>query len=199
MRLTYERKLWSQGYSRVLGLDEAGRGSWAGPLVVAGVVLPSDFKVRELDDSKKLSSKKREELYQKIKNEGEVFVACASSKTIDKEGVLVVTKKLMRKAAREAKANFLLIDAVNLDLPGVPQLSVLQGDCKIASVAAASIVAKVERDFLMLGWDKKHPLYGFRRHKGYGTKEHQKALVSLGPCFLHRRTYRPIQKLLAKH
>jgi ribonuclease HII len=199
MNRSEEIKLSHMGFSRIIGIDEAGRGPWAGPVVVAGVILSDKCKTVEIDDSKKLSEEKRNELYQHICETCEVFVESASNNIIDKEGILKVVKKLARKIAQKSRADFIILDAFNINLPGITQKALIQGDGKVASIAAASIVAKVTRDRLMVQYDQKYPGYGLAENKGYGTESHQKGLDVWGVSPIHRKSYEPIRQLLKKH
>jgi ribonuclease HII len=183
------------GFQRIVGIDESGRGPWAGPVVVAGVILSEKTKVKELRDSKLLTEEKRKKLFSHIIETCEVFVEKASSKAIDKEGIFVAVKRLARKIAIKSRADFVIMDAFNIDLPDITQKSLIKGDTKIASIAAASVVAKVTRDGLMDELDQKYPGYGLSENKGYGTKSHQKGLDIWGPCPIHRKSFEPIKKL----
>ncbi len=182
MQKREEAKLKRAGFLKVIGIDEVGRGPWAGPVTVAGVILSDSFCATRLRDSKKLTQKQRENLFLKITQSCEYFVEHASNKQIDAEGIFIVTKKLARRIARKSGADFVLLDAFNIQLPGVTQKAIIKGDEKVASIAAASIVAKVTRDRLMTKLAKRYRGYGLEEHKGYGTKSHQEALKKLGPC-----------------
>lgn len=197
LTLSYEQKLRQAGYSRIVGIDEAGRGPWAGPVVMAGVILPENFECGLLNDSKKLTELQREELFVRIKNSAlEISTQIVSHTIIDKIGILNAVKQGMQKIAKVLQPDFLLIDAVNINYPNIPQNALIQGDALVASIAAASIVAKVTRDRLMLKFAQKYPQYGFENHKGYGTKIHMEALAKHGVCPVHRQSYAPIQKIL---
>lgn len=174
---------------RVVGIDEAGRGPLAGPVAVAGVVLPRGHGIEGLDDSKKLTPVKREELFDRIAQAGEVFVEMMSAAVIDRDGIFVCVRKLMRRVALRSGAGFILTDAVGLNVMGVPQLALVGGDGLVDCIAAASIVAKVARDRLMVEMDGRYPGYGLAKHKGYGTEEHLEALRRFGPTRVHRRTF----------
>jgi ribonuclease HII len=173
----------------VVGVDEAGRGPLAGPVCVAGVVLPKGHGIKGLKDSKDLKEAQREELFEKIAKIGQVSVAFASAAEIDKKGILVCVKHLMRQVIRNSGADFAILDSANVDLPDVVQLSLVRGDYKVDCVAAASIVAKVSRDRLMVQLDQRYPGYGLAKHKGYGTSVHQEAIKTLGISPLHRKTF----------
>lgn len=173
----------------VVGVDEAGRGPLAGPVCVAGVVLPRGHGIKGLRDSKDLKEDQREELFEKISKIGQVSVAFASAAEIDKNGILVCVKHLMRKVIRNSGADFAILDSANVDLADVIQLSLVRGDYKVDCVAAASIVAKVSRDRLMVEMDQQYPGYGLAKHKGYGTSIHQEAIKTLGISPIHRKTF----------
>ena len=190
--LEYERQFLENGERFIAGIDEAGRGPLAGPVVVAGVIMPlgeSDI-IDGINDSKKLSAKKRDALYEQIINKAiDVQVAIVDHLTIDRENILNATKSGMLTCINGFKrVDRVLIDAVKLDAK-VPTLSIIHGDALSYSIAAASIVAKVTRDRLMLEYDKQYPQYNFAKHKGYGTAEHIRLLKEHGPCEIHRRTF----------
>lgn len=196
--LSHEQELKKAGFQKIVGIDEAGRGPWAGPVVMAGVILPENFDCRKLNDSKKLSALQREELFVEIEYSAKaVATKIMTHKNVDRLGILNAVKKGMREIAKELQPDFLLIDAVNINYPNVPQNALIQGDAKVASIAAASIIAKVTRDRLMFKFAQKYPQYGFEKHKGYGTAEHQKALKQHGICEIHRQSYAPIAKLIS--
>ncbi len=187
---SYERQVWAMGYRLVAGVDEAGRGPLAGPVVAAAVVLPGEVYLPGLDDCKRLSPKKRQELYDRIKETAVgVGIGMVDPEGIDESNVLMATYKAMVKAVQNLPVgpDYLLIDS--LHLPGVtqPQSPVVGGDTLSASIAAASIVSKITRDNYMIEMDRLHPEYGFANHKGYGTAEHRAALEKYGPCPIHRK------------
>lgn len=188
---TYENKLFSEGIIRIAGMDEAGRGPLAGP-VTAACCIPDFSKIAQgVNDSKKLTEKKRESLFDVIKESCICFaVVSEDEKVIDEINILNATKKAMKKALRQLRVEpeYLLVDAVKHDF-GVPYSAIIHGDALSYSVAAASILAKVTRDRLMLEYDKIYPEYGFAKHKGYGTKQHIEALQKYGPCPIHRRSF----------
>lgn len=192
----HEHRLVSSGYSLIAGVDEAGRGPLAGPLVIGAAILPDGCHLENLNDSKKLSAKQRLELYKEIKS-----VAIASAhivvgvNEIDKVNIYQATVKGMYAAiaALDPAPQAVLIDAVPLPELPVYSQSLIGGDAVSASIAAASIIAKVERDRMMEELDKQFPGYGFARHKGYGTAEHLKAIRQQGPCAIHRRSFEPIK------
>lgn len=174
---------------RVVGVDEVGRGPLAGPVVVAGVVLPEKHGIKGLNDSKLLSEKRREALFEQIMATGEVFLEKASAAQIDKHGILLMTKRLMKRVVKKAAPEMALLDAVNVDLYEVLQLAITKGDQRVDCIAAASIVAKVTRDRLMVKMDAKYPGYGLSEHKGYGTQKHRNALKKAGLTKIHRKSF----------
>ncbi len=188
--LRYERQLADEGYKYIAGVDEAGRGPLAGPVVVAAVVMPLDNLIEGVNDSKKLSAKKREALYELIMQSAlSVKVSVISHEIIDEINILNATKRGMLECINGLEhADVALIDAVKLQAQ-IPTLSIIHGDALSYSIAAASIVAKVTRDKLMLEYDKLYPQYNFGKHKGYGTAEHIKMLKEYGPCTIHRRSF----------
>ena len=190
MMLNYERQLMEGGARLIAGIDEAGRGPLAGPVVVAGVIMPMDNIIQGINDSKKLSAKKRDVLYDQIMATAlDVQVAIVDCNTIDEINILNATKQGMLQCINGfEQVDRVLIDAVKLDAK-VPTLSIIKGDALSYSIAAASIIAKVTRDRLMLELDKQYPQYNFAKHKGYGTAEHIRLLKEHGPCPEHRRTF----------
>ncbi|MDE2802379.1 MAG: ribonuclease HII [Chloroflexota bacterium] len=197
-----ERLLWKQGYLRVAGVDEVGRGPLAGPVVAAAVVFPRGFTSRRLPglrDSKQLTAAARERLAPRVRALAvAVGVGSASPSEIDALGIVGATVAAMTRAVRElpAPADHLLVDALPLDCDGLPCRPIVHGDALCCSIAAASIVAKVVRDALMEDLDAQYPGYGLARHKGYPTAEHLAALERLGPTPLHRRSFAPVRRLL---
>lgn len=187
----YERKY--EGYSIVCGIDEAGRGPLAGPVVAAAAVLPKDATILWLNDSKKLSEKRREELFQEIQEKAVTYgVGVVSPAVIDEINILQATYEAMRQAvsALSSEPDILLNDAVII--PGIDekkQVKIIKGDAKSVSIAAASILAKVTRDRMMGEYDKLYPEYGFAQHKGYGTRAHMDAIREFGVCPIHRRSF----------
>ena len=192
MLLEYEHSLMEGGAKLIGGIDEAGRGPLAGPVVVAGVIMPlePDQIIDGVNDSKKLSAKKRDKLYDEIIARAiDVQVAVIDNRTIDEINILNATKQGMIKCINGfQKVDCVLIDAVQLDVP-VRTLSLVHGDALSYSIAAASIVAKVTRDRMMLELDKQYPQYNFAKHKGYGTADHIARLKEYGPCPIHRRSF----------
>jgi ribonuclease HII len=199
--LDFEKQAQSVGFRFIAGVDEVGRGCLAGAVVAAACILDLSKPIPDgLDDSKKLSAKRREELEQRIKETAIAFaVAQVEADEIDQINILQATKKAMRSAiaALTPKPDFLLIDALKIDGLSIPQLSLVNGDAISASIAAASIIAKTYRDRLMKEIDKIYPNYGFAKNVGYATKEHLKALRVYGPCAVHRKTFRPINQIIS--
>ena len=188
----YEAQAWRAGLVRVAGLDEAGRGPLAGPVVAAAVILTSDRRVKKLCDSKLLSPERREELFEAITARAvAVGVGIVDHATIDRVNILQATRLAMLEALRGLAIAPDLVITDFVALPGLtcPQRNLVDGDARCATVAAASIIAKVTRDRLMLEADKQFPEYGFARHKGYATADHLAALDRHGPCALHRRAF----------
>lgn len=186
----YEHQYEHLGY--VCGIDEAGRGPFAGPVVAGAVILPADCEILGLNDSKQLSEKKREELYEEIMEKAVAAQAgFASPARIDEINILQATYEAMREAVGKlpVRPQILLNDAVTIPGIEIPQVPIIKGDSKSLSIAAASIVAKVTRDRLMREYDKVLPQYGFAAHKGYGSKEHIEALKKYGPSPIHRKTF----------
>jgi ribonuclease HII len=190
--MEYERALWDQGFQLVAGMDEAGRGPLAGPVVAACVLLPHGFTLEGINDSKKISPKKRNELYDQIMSIAlAVGIGMIDAKEIDRVNILNATRNAMEMAVKEMaiQADYLLIDALeNLEIP-IPHKGIIKGDEKSHSIAAASIIAKVTRDRYMGEMDRYYPEYGFGKHKGYGTKAHIQAIQLYGPCPIHRKTF----------
>ncbi len=183
----------------IVGIDEAGRGPIAGPVVAGAVILPEGFSHPEITDSKKLSEKKREEFYDIIVNEALAWaVGMVSPKEIDEINILKATHKAMRLAieALSIKPSFALVDG--LPVKGLPceHEAIVKGDALVPAISCASIIAKVTRDRIMVAEDEKYPEYGFKKHKGYGTKEHIEAIKKYGVCPIHRVTFEPIFSIL---
>lgn len=179
-------------YSYICGIDEAGRGPLAGPVVAGAVILPKDARILYINDSKKLSEKKREELFDVICSEALAYgIGVVSPERIDEINILQATYEAMREAINklDITPDILLNDAVTVPEVNIRQVPIIKGDAKSMSIAAASILAKVTRDRMMLEYDAVYPEYGFARHKGYGTKQHTDSLVKYGACPIHRRTF----------
>ena len=187
----FENALREKGYTSICGVDEAGRGPLAGNVVAGAVIMPEGLIIEGLDDSKKLSEKKREKLYDIITEKTIWAVAWASPAEIDEYNILGATMLAMKRAieALPQKADFALIDGNRAKDFGLPVRTIVKGDSLSSSIAAASILAKVTRDRLMEQLDAQYPQYGFAVHKGYGTKRHYAALREYGPCEIHRRTF----------
>ena len=187
----FEDRYASMGFSYIAGIDEAGRGPLAGPVVAASVILPEE-EILYINDSKKLSPKKREELFHVIKEKAVSYgIGIVGAEKIDEINILQATYEAMRMAVADMdiSPDILLNDAVRIPGLDVKQVPIVKGDSKSISIGAASILAKVTRDHMMLLYDKEFPGYGFASHKGYGTKAHIDALRELGPCFIHRKTF----------
>lgn len=188
----FETKLRSDGVQLVCGVDEAGRGPLAGPVYAAAVVLPPDCIIHGLNDSKKLTEKKREALFDVICEKALSFcIACADEKEIDTYNILQATFLAMRRAVEglDVPAQYALIDGNRMPPLLIPGETIVHGDAVCQSIAAASVLAKVSRDRFMLDMDKLYPEYEFARHKGYGTKLHYEKLREFGPCAIHRKTF----------
>lgn len=189
----FETELYNNGINFIAGIDEVGRGPLVGPVVTAAVILPKDFYDERINDSKKLTEKKRELLYDVImENAISVGIGISSEDVIDEMNILNATKRAMLEAVNNlsVKPEHLLIDAVKLDTD-IPQTSIIKGDAKSESIAAASIIAKVTRDRMMIELDKIHPEYDFKHNKGYGTKKHIEAIRKYGIIKEHRKTFAP--------
>ncbi len=197
-RLTILKQIEEEIYNKedvkyICGIDEAGRGPLAGPVVVASVIMPKDSIIEGVNDSKKVSEKKREKLYEEITNTAIAWgVGIIDQREIDEINILNATKKGLTNSLKELeiKPDLILVDALtNIDTLGIPYRSIIKGDAKSYSIAAASIIAKVTRDRIMRQWDELYPEYGFEKHKGYGTKMHTDAIKEYGPCPLHRKSF----------
>ena len=205
-----EEELRAEGYKYIAGVDEVGRGPLAGPVIAAAVVLPEDFDVLGIDDSKKLSEKKRNELFEIITQKAAAIgVGGVDEKTIDEINILQATKLAMKRAVEaceiklreklgsgETDSNpeghvidYILFDAMKIEDIDIQQESIIKGDAKVLAIAAASIIAKVTRDLMMVAYDNEYPGYAFAKNKGYGTKEHYEGLHAQGMCPIHRRTF----------
>lgn len=192
-----EKELQELGYRVIAGVDEAGRGAWAGPVVAAAVVLPPDFNIRGVNDSKKITALKREELYRELVATVDWGVGVIANTVIDQLNILCATRVAMRQALDQLKQkpDFVLLDAVRIgDLPW-RQRAVVKGDYKVMSIAAASIIAKVTRDHLLQLLHQEMPQYRFDLHKGYGTKVHQAMIKKYGVSEAHRKTYKSLAKI----
>ena len=190
--LFYENQAISNGYNIVCGVDEAGRGPLAGPVYAAAVILPKGYIIEGVNDSKKLSEKKREELFEKIKAESLAFsIGIATAEEIDEINILQATFLAMKRAVEGLQIcpDYAMIDGNRKPNISVPCETIIKGDGKSASIACASILAKVSRDRYMLEMAEKYPEYQFEKHKGYGTKLHYEMLDKFGPCDIHRKTF----------
>jgi ribonuclease HII len=195
--LVEEKKLWQKGFLLLAGIDEAGRGPLAGPVVAAACILPTRFDLPGLNDSKALTESKREKLFSQIQTQAiDYAIGSAEPAEIDVLNILQATKLAMKRAVEglTVRPHHLLIDALTLPAVNLPQLPLVRGDQLSASIAAASILAKVTRDRLMVELDTLYPEYTFSKNKGYGTSEHMKVLRRLGPCPLHRRSFAPVKQ-----
>ncbi len=206
LNLSEEQNIFNQGFNLVGGIDEAGRGPLAGPVVAACVILRPDFKEKDnfsltriVRDSKKMTPKKREEAFGIIKSELDFGIGICDHETIDRINILEATFLAMKKAlsALKQRPDFVLVDG-KFAIPNlsIKQKAVIDGDRLIFSIAAASIIAKVTRDRIMLEMHKLYPQYEFNKHKGYGTKLHLAALKKFGPSPIHRRSFRPVRRLI---
>lgn len=190
----FEMKLNNDyGIEYVCGIDEAGRGPLAGPVAVGAVIMPKDSFIEGVNDSKKISEKKREKLFEEIKAEAIAWsVVLVNEKEIDEINILNATKKALTMAIKELKVKpqRIVVDALeNIDTCGIPYTSIIKGDAKVYSISCASILAKVTRDRLMQEWDKVYPQYSFANHKGYGTAKHIQAIKEFGICPIHRKSF----------
>ena len=197
--LSLEIALQANGYLRIAGIDEAGRGPLAGPVAAAAVILPKNFTCPGLDDSKKISPKMRDRLYERLTNDPEIYwaVATAEREEIDRVNILRATHLAMRRAAEALVPipAYCLIDGLLVNPFPLPHDAIVKGDGKSLSIAAASIIAKVTRDRIMREIDREFPQFGFAKHQGYGTKAHLEALRIHGPCRHHRLTFQPVAQL----
>lgn len=198
-RLQYENEAYQKGYHYIIGLDEAGRGPMAGPLVVGGVIFPKGFYDERINDSKKLTEKKREALYDFIIEKALAYdIEVISVEEVDKLNVYEASRTGMRRIIERigVKPDFALTDAMPLGDDAIDHLSIIKGDAKSMSIGGASILAKVTRDRIMKDYAKIYPEYGFEKHKGYVTKAHKEALAKYGICPIHRCSFKPVQDVL---
>ena len=188
-----EEELYNSGVNLICGIDEAGRGPLAGPVVVAAAIMPRDSMIEGVNDSKKVSEKKREKLYDLITDEAIAYgVGIIDQKEIDRINILNATKEGLTMAVKELnpKPDLIIVDALSkIDTEGIPYKTIIKGDAKCYSIACASIIAKVTRDRIMRQWDEVYPQYGFIKHKGYGTAAHISAIKEYGLCPLHRLSF----------
>jgi ribonuclease HII len=196
----FEKEAYENGFKCIAGIDEAGRGPLAGPVVAGAVILPKDCLLEGINDSKKISEKKREKLYDDIIENAVAWgVGIVDHKVIDEINILNATRKAMKLALEnlQVKPDYILIDAEKkVDTNGIEYLPLIKGDALSISIGAASILAKVTRDRMMREYDKMFPMYGFEKHKGYGTKAHVEAIKEHGPCMIHRQSF--LTKILSK-
>ncbi|WP_275259496.1 ribonuclease HII [Paenibacillus pinistramenti] len=190
--LIYEKEYWGQSYRHIAGIDEVGRGCLFGDVVAAAVILPEGLVLEGVNDSKKLSARKREQLYEQIMESAlAVGIGFVDAPTIDRINIKQAARLAMKQAVEQmsVQPDYLLVDAEKVDLP-IPQVAIIKGDANSQSIAAASIIAKVTRDRLCQGeWEAKYPEYGIAVHKGYATKLHREQLLLLGPTPMHRRSF----------
>ena len=196
----YEKELYQQNIHYIGGVDEVGRGPLIGPVVAACCVLPEDFVLEGLTDSKKLTEKKREQFYPYIIEHALAYaVGIVSPEVIDEINIYEATKLAMKQAIEEVEKKLplehVLIDAMKLDL-NIPSTSIIKGDAKSISIAAASVIAKITRDHMMIELDYKYPMYGYKKHKGYPTKQHIEAIHKYGLIEGYRKTYGPVKEVL---
>ena len=188
-----EKDLYNKGFKNICGIDEAGRGPLAGPVVVAGVIMPKDSMIEWVNDSKKVTERRREILYEKIKEEAISYsIAVIDHNIIDDINILNATKKGVTEVVDglAVKPDLIIVDALtHINTRGIPYEPIIKGDAKCYNIAAASILAKVTRDRIMREWDKVYPEYGFEKHKGYGTAAHIAAIKEYGLCPIHRITF----------
>lgn len=187
----YERDLLSLGFSVIVGVDEAGVGALAGPVVASAVVLPLDSRIGDINDSKKLSALRRERLFALITARATIWaIGLATNEEIDRIGIRPANYLAMRRAIDKIpNVDFVLVDAWTLPSLAIAQKGIIRGDQKVKSIAAASIIAKVSRDRMMLEYHQQFPEYDFAKHKGYGTEFHRKRIVEMGRCPIHRRSF----------
>ncbi len=196
---SYERQVWAMGYKLVAGLDEVGRGPLAGPVVAAAVILPGEVMLPGLEDVRRLTARRRQEVYEEIREKAlAIGIGMVQPDGIDEAHVTMATYRAMVKAVQDLAVapDYLLVDGVHLPDVTQPQAPIVNGDGQSCSIAAASVVAKVARDAYMIEVDKIYPQYGFASHKGYGTQEHREALERYGPCPLHRRSGGAVREAL---
>ncbi|MDX8431482.1 MAG: ribonuclease HII [Candidatus Algichlamydia australiensis] len=201
MKGEIESQFYPQGFRKIVGIDEAGRGPLAGPVVACALYAPESLLIKEINDSKKLTEKKRKELFTTLTTHPEIAygVGIVSAEEIDKINILQATFLAFTKAVKDLSIapELLLFDGPHFPKLGIPSQGIIKGDSKSELIGAASIIAKVTRDEIMCEADKLYPGYGFAGHKGYGTKSHRGAIENLGPCPIHRRSFEPIKSLVA--
>lgn len=191
----HELALWGQGFQRVVGIDEVGRGPLAGPVTVGGVIFAEGSRIPGVNDSKLLSPQRREELSHVIKDKAMAWAIASRDNTyIDQHGIMSAIYACQLEIVEKLAPDYLMLDAFLLPGCALPQLAIIRGDSQSLSIAAASIIAKVHRDQLMVELDVSYPGYGFASHKGYGCRDHYDALFNLGPCEIHRQSYLSFMK-----
>jgi len=193
-----EKKLWKEGFQYIAGTDEAGRGPLVGPVVAGAVILPKNYKLEGLTDSKKLSEKKREQFFEILKKDAiAIGVGIVDAKTIDEINIYEASRLAMMKALNNLKIQpeYILSDAMPL-FTDIPNEAIIHGDALSISIAAGSVIAKVTRDHIMMELDQKYPEYEFKKHKGYPTKRHMELLEKFGPIDEYRFTYKPVRALM---
>ncbi len=199
----YEMQARKKGYRFVAGIDEDGRGPLAGPVVVAGGILPPGMFLEGINDSKKLTSRQRDYFYETIVNSPGVHygIGIVDHKTIDEVNILQATIRAMAMAVKKIShiADYLLVDGLKLVYPSIPGEKIIKGDTVSQSIMAAAILAKVTRDRFMRKYDELWPEYGFKDHKGYGTKIHREAIMKYGPCHIHRMSFEPIKSFTSSN
>lgn len=197
----FEQDCYSKGFQQVAGIDEAGRGPLAGPVFAAACILPRGFLLPGLNDSKKLTARRRDELFSILTTHSDIHygVGIASEGVIDRVNILEATKLAMQQAVSELKVapDYLLVDGLKLPHPHLPVQKIIKGDQLSLSIAAASVIAKVLRDRWMCRLHEQFPVYGFNKHAGYGTEAHRKAIELHGPCEAHRKTFEPIKSMIS--
>lgn len=197
--LKYEKELYKNNITLIAGVDEAGRGPLVGPVVAAAVILPKNYHLEGLNDSKQLSEKKREEFFKVLKEEAiSIGVGIVSAKEIDEINILEASRKAMYIALNnlDVKPEYILSDAMSLNDIDIPSKPIIHGDALSLSIAAASVIAKVTRDHMMVELDKKYPEYNLKKHKGYPTKEHLELIKKYGINEEYRKTYKPVRKII---
>ena len=200
-RLNFEKELYKEGYTLIAGVDEAGKGTLVGPVVAGAVILPVNYSCPGLNDSKQISEKKREKLYDIIMQDAiAVGVGVVDAKTIDEINILEASRLAMKLAIEDLKVKpeYVLSDAMKLTNIDIPYKDIIHGDALSLSIAAGSIIAKVTRDRMLLELDKKYPQYGFAKHKGYPTKAHLEAIQKYGLFEEYRFSYKPVSNLMKK-
>jgi len=198
--LKYEKELYKEGYKAIVGVDEAGRGPLVGPVVAGAVILPKNYNLPGLNDSKQLSEKKRNIYYKQLQKEAiAIGIGIVNEKIIDEINIYQASKLAMQLAIKDLKMkpDYILSDALKLEI-GIPCQALIHGDATSLSIAAGSVIAKVTRDNILYELDKKHPEYEFKNHKGYPTKRHLELLRKYGPLQNYRFTYRPVRDLIMK-